>query len=198
MRLLPPSAAPRLNWRLQQLEATRPSRLGRDGLEPGKKAPDFTLSSATGGKVSLHEFAGGRVLLAFVQGGCGPCHMVVPELNRLRHQGELAVLAVFNGDRETAAKWVAEVKAEFPVLCQEKLAVSKRYQMFATPFAFLIDEQGIVASKGIVNNAQYIGYVLAGRSAGAKKDEHAEPEETEETGADESRFSHVVKEFSHV
>src|SRR5262245_36319703 len=32
-----------LNWRLEQLEATMPKRLGRDGLKVGAKAPDFTL-----------------------------------------------------------------------------------------------------------------------------------------------------------
>jgi hypothetical protein len=32
-----------LNWRLEQLEGTTLRRLGRDGLKPGKKAPDFTL-----------------------------------------------------------------------------------------------------------------------------------------------------------
>src|SRR5215468_10364121 len=34
-----------LRWRLEQLEATTPKRLGRDGLKPGKKAPNFTLPS---------------------------------------------------------------------------------------------------------------------------------------------------------
>jgi methylamine dehydrogenase accessory protein MauD len=186
-----------LSWRLEQLEATTPRRLGRDGLKPGKKAPDFTLASATGPEMSLHDLAGRKVLVVFVQGGCSPCHLVVPELNRLRHKGEAAVLAIFNGDPEAARKWTAEVKAEFPVLSQEKLAVSKRYQVFATPFAFLVDERGIIASKGIINNAQHIGYVLAGRGAGVK-DEHAEPEGAEQTGVDESRSSHSVKEVSHV
>src|SRR5437773_12135935 len=36
-----------LSWRLEQLEATTPKRLGRDGLKPGKKAPDFTLPCVT-------------------------------------------------------------------------------------------------------------------------------------------------------
>ena len=48
-----------------------------------KKAPDFTLSSIAGHEVSLHDFAGRKVLLVFVQPGCGPCHAVVPDLNRL-------------------------------------------------------------------------------------------------------------------
>jgi hypothetical protein len=37
-----------LRWRLEQLEATTPSRLGRSGLRIGKKAPDFTLPGISG------------------------------------------------------------------------------------------------------------------------------------------------------
>ena len=40
-------------WRLEQLEATTPSRVGRNGLKPGKIAPDFTLPNAIGGEVAL-------------------------------------------------------------------------------------------------------------------------------------------------
>ena len=47
-----------LRWRLEQLEVTTPSRLGRNGLRPGKKAPDFTLPSVTGAEVALSGFAG--------------------------------------------------------------------------------------------------------------------------------------------
>jgi methylamine dehydrogenase accessory protein MauD len=188
-----------LNWRLDQLQATTPSRLGRDGLKPGKKAPDFTLPSAAGPEVSLHEFSGRRVLLVFVQAHCGPCHQVVPELNKLRHRGEPAVLAVFNGDPEAARKWAAEVKAEFSVLSQEKFAVSKRYEMFATPFAFLIDEKGIIASKGIVNNQQHIGYVLSGvRVAGDSDHADTETEAPANGHADGSASPPDAKEVHHV
>jgi len=38
-----------LRWRLEQLEAITPTRVGRSGLKPGKKAPDFTLPSVAGG-----------------------------------------------------------------------------------------------------------------------------------------------------
>src|SRR5947209_10945002 len=74
-----------LRWRLEQLEATTPSRLGRSGLKPGKKAPDFTLPSVAGPEVALHDFAGRPVLLVFTQTGCGPCHTIMPELNRLHN-----------------------------------------------------------------------------------------------------------------
>jgi hypothetical protein len=50
----------------------------------------------------------------------------------------------------------------FPVLTHQGLELSRRYEVFATPFGFLIDEQGVIRSKGIVNGKQAIGYVLAG------------------------------------
>src|SRR5439155_8525622 len=132
--------------------------------------PDFTLPAAAGGDVSLHDFAGREVMLVFVQAGCGPCGQVAPELNRLQHKGATAVLAVFNGPPAAARQWAEEVAAAFPVLAQEQLAVSKRYQVFATPFAFLIGGKGVIKSKGIVNSAQHVGYVLAGRRAGPNEE----------------------------
>ena len=48
--------------------------------------------------------------------------------------------------------------------------------MYATPFAFLIDERGVIASKGIINNGQHIGFVLSGTAAAAKNGQaEAEP-----------------------
>src|SRR5262245_66556482 len=83
-----------VNWRVDQLEMTRPSRLGRDGLKPGKKAPDFTLPSVDGDEMSLRDFAGRKLLLVFTQSGCGPCHDIAPELNRLHDKGDHRVLVV--------------------------------------------------------------------------------------------------------
>ena len=161
-----------LGWRLEQLEATTPRRLGRDGLRRGKKAPDFTLPSAAGPDVSLHEYAGRRVLLVFTQAGCSPCHAIVPELNRLG--GDVQVLVVNNGDPEATREWGDEVKPRFPVLIQERFSISKQYEVFATPFAFLVDEWGVIRSKGVVNNKQHIGYVMSGAAEAATSGQ-AEP-----------------------
>ena len=164
-----------VRWRLEQLEATTPSRTGRGGLKPGKKAPDFTLPGVAGGEVSLHDFAGRRVFLVFTQSGCQPCHQVAPELNKLQRAGAVQVLVVNNGSLEATRQWAAETHAAFPVLAQPQFAVAKRYEMYATPFAFLIDERGVIVAKGLINNGQHIGFVLSGAGA-AVKDGPAEAE----------------------
>ncbi len=216
-----------LSWRLEQLEATTPKRLGRDGLKPGKKAPDFTLpcvtpqvvarspqvvarspDRATVGRsgqetapqqsVSLHDFAGCRVLLVFTQSGCGPCRTVIPELNRLE-RGDTQVVVVNNGDPETTRKWSAEVGARFPVLAQDKFSISKKYEVFATPFAFLIDAKGVIVSKGIINNRQHIRYVLSGtRVPGSNGQAAAEPDDSAEGESAGSPSVSPSEEVSHV
>jgi hypothetical protein len=39
--------------------------------------------------------------------------------------------------------------------------------VFATPFAFLIDGHGVIASKGIVGSKAHLGYVLSGAGPAA-------------------------------
>jgi methylamine dehydrogenase accessory protein MauD len=196
-----------LRWRLDQLEATMPSRLGRSGVKPGKKAPDFTLPNIAGGEVALHDFAGRKVLLVFTQSGCGPCEQIMPELNRLVGRignpsssgRDLQVLVVNKGDAEATRKWAAELCLRFPVLIQDGLEISKKYEAFATPFAFLIDEKGVVASRGIISNKQQIGYVLSG--AGGTKNGQAKSESPAiELAEPEESHSHSIssKEVHHV
>ncbi len=156
------------------------------------------MPSATNGEVSLSDFAGRKVLLVFTQSGCGPCHDVMPELNRVLAQGEHQVLVVNHGEPEDAAEMAAEVKALFPIVTQNDWDVSKKYQVFATPYAFVVDEQGTIASKGIAGNPQYLRNVLTG--AGNRKKAHHE-DVTSERGSTvepESENSRSSQEMTHV
>lgn len=187
-----------VSWRLEQLEATMPSRLGRSGLKPGKKAPNFTLPSVLGVEVSLHDFAGQRILLAFTQTGCGPCETIFAELGRV-HNDRLQVLVVNRGKAEETRKWAAKASVTFPVLIQEGLELSRKYEVIATPFAFLIDEKGVIASKGIIRNERHIGYVLAGAKDGEGRG-HVEIDaiEAQEIAAERLVSSSNLKEVHHV
>jgi methylamine dehydrogenase accessory protein MauD len=136
-----------LRWRVEQLEATTPSRLGRSGLRPGTRAPGFMLPTIRGGEVSLHRYVNRKLLLVFMQPGCGPCHGIVPELNRLHDAGEVQVLVIHNGATEAVREWIKQHRPHFSVAVQDHFGLSKRYEAFATPFAFLIDERGVISAR---------------------------------------------------
>ena len=176
-----------LQWRVDELLAITPRYIGRAGLTPGTRAPAFTLPDITGTDLSLHVYAGRKVLLVFTQAGCGPCDSIVPELVRLQRRGGLQVMVVNHGDSSSARLWVAKSGAAFPILVQETFDVSKRYQVFATPFAFVIDAQGTIASKGLASNRQYLAYVLdAARGAESNGDGGGETDEAENGKSQES------------
>lgn len=77
------------------------SRIERDGLKAGTRAPLFTLPDLAGRALSLAEYRGRRVLLVFSDPNCGPCNSVAPDLVRLEAKNSaLQVIMVSRGDLE--------------------------------------------------------------------------------------------------
>jgi peroxiredoxin len=129
-----------------RLASERPladSRLEREGLKAGTEAPGFELEDVRGGQVSLHDYRGRSLLLVFSDPECGPCNALLPDLARL--QDEAAIVLVSRGDRDVNRAKAEEHGLEFPVVVQQGWRLSKDYGIFATPYAFLIDEQGVIA-----------------------------------------------------
>ncbi|HEX8557496.1 MAG TPA: TlpA disulfide reductase family protein [Pyrinomonadaceae bacterium] len=135
----------------KRLPGERPvgeSRIVREGLKAGTPAPAFSLPDIRGGATTLEQFRGRRVLLVFSDPHCGPCDALAPDLARLHREHRdngLAVVMVGRGDAEENRRKAAEHGFEFPVVLQEHWRLSKEYGIFATPVAFLIDEQGVIA-----------------------------------------------------
>ena len=133
-----------------RLETERPiseSRIEREGLKAGTPAPPFELPDLAGGKVSLAEHRGRRVLLVFSDPDCGPCEKVLPELARLhreRRSDSLEVIMVSRGGVEENRRKAKAFGIDFPVVLQSGWKLSKKYGIFATPVAFLISEQGVI------------------------------------------------------
>ena len=46
------------------------------------------------------------------------------------------------------------------MLRQKRGRLSRRYRVLETPFAFVIDERGLIAAKGLVRNGQHLHFLL--------------------------------------
>ncbi len=126
----------------------RESRIVRDGLKAGTPAPAFRLPDIHGGTVSLDQFRGRKLLLVFSDPQCAPCDQLAPKLAELHRKHEnngLAVVMVGRGDPEQNRKKAGQHRIEFPVLLQEKWKLSRQYGIFATPVAFLVGKDGVIA-----------------------------------------------------
>lgn len=124
------------------------SHIERHGLKPGTPAPAFRLPDLDGRPVALGDYRGRKVLLVLSDPNCGPCEELAPRLvdihQRHRDNG-LAVLMVGRGDPEANRRKAREHGFPFPVVVQRSWEISKQYGIFATPVAYLIDEQGVIS-----------------------------------------------------
>jgi peroxiredoxin len=128
------------------------SKIKREGLKAGTPAPEFRLPRLDGrGELALSDLRGRPVLLVFSSPGCGPCNTVAPELEKFhREHTDLEVVMISKGEpKENRAK-VKEHGLTFPVVLQQQWEISRRYAMFATPIAYLIDESGFIAHDVVV------------------------------------------------
>ena len=134
----------------RRLASERPldeSRIEREGLKAGTPAPPFELPDLAGREVSLAEHRGRRLLLVFSDPECGPCDTLLPDLARLerdRRDDGLAVVMVSRGEAADNRRKAAAAGAEFPIVLQSGWRLSKDYGIFATPVAFLVDEEGVI------------------------------------------------------
>jgi peroxiredoxin len=166
-----PDLAAHAAGRRGRLQTERPiseSRIEREGLKAGTAAPRFELPDLAGGKVSLAEQRGRPVLLVFSDPDCGPCEELLPELARLhreRPNDGLAVVMVSRGGLEENRRKAEAFGIEFPVVLQSGWKLSKKYGIFATPVAFLVNEEGVIEREVARGRSEILSLADAALSA---------------------------------
>ena len=125
-------------------------------LQPGTVAPDFTIKSTPDQSVSLSEFRGQPVILAFYPADWSPVcgdqmglyNQILPEFKRLG--AELIGISVDGAWCHAA--FATDRKLHFPLLAdfEPKGAVARAYGVyrgadgFCERALFVIDEQGVI------------------------------------------------------
>ncbi len=132
----------------------------QDGLRPGETAPLFRLPGVNVPEVSLLDFRGRPTVIVFTDPECDACDQVGPALEAAhRANPALGIVMVSRGDPELTRAQVAGEALTFPVAIQRHWELSRRYGVFLTPAAVLIDEWGVVTSN-IAAGAAGIGELL--------------------------------------
>jgi thiol-disulfide isomerase/thioredoxin len=114
-------------------------------------APDFTLKTFAGQKITLSQLKGKVVLLDFWATWCGPCRESIPHLIQLyknyRESGfELVGMNLDKGDGEVVRRFITSMDIPYPVVAAPEEVV-RSYQVTGIPVAFLIDKEGKIREK---------------------------------------------------
>ncbi len=129
-----------------------------DGLAVGTSAPDFAVTNVAGEPVTLASFAGRPLLLIFGSPTCAPCKELIPDLNifAAERRAELGVLFLSHGEADATRHMADEHRIAVPVAHHPNDSIANAYQARVTPFAFLIDGEGVIRAKGLANNREHL------------------------------------------
>lgn len=124
-------------------------------VETGALAPHFTLTDATEGQTYrlAEALRRGPVLLGIYKASCQASKTVFPFLERIYQRyppDHLTVWGIAQDSPNVSRSFIRRYGVTFPVLVDvDDYAVSRAYDIMATPTVFLIDSNGDVVWQGM-------------------------------------------------
>jgi peroxiredoxin len=129
----------------------------------GKRAPEFTLKTVEGKKVSLADYKGKAVLINFWATWCAPCKIEMPWFVALRDQYAsqgFEILGVSEDDSDTPRskliKFGQEQKINYPLLVGEDSMSRKYGGVEFLPTSYFVGRDGKVVAEtaGLVSKSE--------------------------------------------
>jgi methylamine dehydrogenase accessory protein MauD len=143
--------------------------LGRDGPQIGAAAPQFRLPDWSGREVAIGAPDGGRrsTLLVFISPTCPVCKTMLEILDAVlrSEQDWLRLVLASDGDRAEHEAFVrAHGLAERSYVLSTALGLA--YQVGKLPYAALIDADGVLRARGLVNTREHVESLFEAKERG--------------------------------
>jgi cytochrome c biogenesis protein CcmG, thiol:disulfide interchange protein DsbE len=115
------------------------------------QAPDFTLNTLDGRRVSLADFRGRPVLLNFWASYCVPCRVEMPAIQReaAKHPGLVVLLVDERDDPRAARSFVADLHVQSTVLFDGDGRVGDSYGVNGLPTTVFARSDGTIEGRNI-------------------------------------------------
>ncbi len=137
---------------------------GRVAPEVGAVAPEFSLQSVSGDKVTLSAQRGKVTLINFWATWCPPCRAEMPGIQDRyeRYQPDLTVLAIDNAEPlDLVLAFQEEYGLTFDMLLDLDASVQRTYQIRGYPTSMFVDENGVIqiVHIGLMTETQLDAYL---------------------------------------
>jgi len=139
------------------------------GLKTGEETPVLDLETLDGRAIRVggKSSTGKSSLLFFLSPNCPICKTLIPILTAMRKSEAnwLEIVFASDGDEKEHREWLREQKLEsWPYILSQQLGMTM--QVAKLPFAALIDENGILCARGLVNSREHIESLFEAKEQG--------------------------------
>ena len=139
------------------------------GLKVGELAPSVPVADIEGRSVSIGgpRSDGISTLLMFVSPTCPVCKALLPVLksSRKSEKSWLEIILASDGDLPSQKEFVAAQQlVAFPLVVSSSLGLA--YQVSRLPFAALIDAEGVLRARGIINSREHLESLFEAKRLG--------------------------------
>jgi len=139
------------------------------GLRVGEAAPKLDLADLEG---RTHQLGGARgdgrsTLVLFVSPSCPVCKSLLPAVKSSRKDERSWLEVILSGDGElTEQREFVRTQGleEVPYIVSAALGLA--YQVSRLPFAVLLDEQGVLRARGLVNSREHLESLFEAKRLG--------------------------------
>ncbi len=139
------------------------------GPKVGEPTPLFKLPSLTGGEVLVGPRPGRSTLIFFLSPTCPICKKLLPILRSVRQAEKewIDVVLASDGDVEKHKRFIQTADlGSFPYVNSTELGLA--YRVSRLPFAVLLDDKGIIRSKGLINSREQLESLFNAKELGVE------------------------------
>jgi methylamine dehydrogenase accessory protein MauD len=134
----------------------------------GDRSPLFDLIDIRQRPVAIGrpDAEGKSTFVMFLSPGCPVCKKLLPAVKSIA-QGEPLMKLVFasDGERDEQERFVRAQRLEdYPYVLSAELGMT--FRIGKLPYAVLIDEQGVVRAKGLVNTREHLESIVQAKELG--------------------------------
>ncbi len=137
------------------------------GPKVGEPSPVFDLVALDQRAVALGRPSseGRSTLLMFVSPTCPVCKKLIPVVKSIaRRDSSLSLIFASDGDRAEQDRFARAHIEDYPLVLSAQLGMA--FRIGKLPYAVLIDQDGKIRAKGLVNTREHLESLLEARQLG--------------------------------
>ncbi len=133
----------------------------RDGLTLGNRAPEFEGVDPSGTQVASRDLLGDWLVLVFASPSCRICREMLPGLRQLARtlRGQVRLMILLRGSLEDARQF--PLSDPLGILAIGYHGTAERYRVRVSPYVNVVDPEGRIRAKGLVNEPEHIEHLLS-------------------------------------